>query len=81
MSDETLNLPQPNPDQGSLELTEDYIRLRAYFLFLARGGEHGHDAEDWLAAEAEIVGKKEPARQEAKTPLEVAAARVAAVAA
>jgi len=81
MSNETLNFPRPNPDQGSLELTEDYIRLRAYYHFLARGGEHGHDMEDWLAAEAEIVGKKAPAAEPAaKTQLEVAAARVAAAA-
>ena len=26
----------------------------AYERFLARGGEHGHDVEDWLAAEAEV---------------------------
>ena len=30
------------------------IATRAYFLFLNRGGEHGHDVEDWLRAEAEI---------------------------
>ena len=30
------------------------IAERAYSLFLARGGEHGHDEEDWLRAEAEI---------------------------
>ena len=77
MSDETLNFPQPSPDQGSLELTEDYIRLRAYFLFLARGGEHGHDMEDWLAAEAEIAGKK----KEVVPAVEPAAVRVAAAAA
>jgi hypothetical protein len=27
---------------------------RAYELYLARGGEHGRDAEDWLRAEAEL---------------------------
>jgi hypothetical protein len=30
------------------------IAARAYERFLARGGEHGHDVEDWLAAEAEV---------------------------
>ncbi len=29
------------------------VAARAYERFLARGGEHGHDVEDWLAAEAE----------------------------
>ena len=32
--------------------------MRAYQLFEQRGGEHGHDLEDWLRAEAEVVGKK-----------------------
>ena len=45
-------------DVGSLELTEDIIRERAYRLFEQRGYEHGHDLEDWLQAEAEITGKK-----------------------
>ncbi len=31
------------------------IARRAYELFLQRGGEHGHDWEDWLAAERELV--------------------------
>ena len=33
---------------------KERIALRAYERFLARGGEHGHDVEDWLAAEAEL---------------------------
>jgi hypothetical protein len=32
----------------------DRVAARAYELFAARGYEHGHDVEDWLAAEAEI---------------------------
>ncbi len=30
------------------------IRDAAYRRFQARGGEHGHDREDWLDAEAEV---------------------------
>ncbi len=59
MPDKVSNLPKPSPDQGSLELTEEYIRLRAYQLFEERGYEHGHDLEDWCRAEQEIQGKKE----------------------
>jgi Protein of unknown function (DUF2934) len=33
----------------------DRVALRAYELFLARGGQHGRDIEDWLEAEREIV--------------------------
>jgi Protein of unknown function (DUF2934) len=36
------------------------IRRRAYSLFEARGSEHGHDVEDWLVAETELLnGNKE----------------------
>ena len=46
------------PDEGSLELTEEIMRLRAYRLFEERGYEHGHDLEDWLRAKTEIFGKE-----------------------
>jgi hypothetical protein len=32
------------------------IRQRAYGLFEASGGEHGHDLEHWLEAERQITG-------------------------
>lgn len=32
----------------------DAVARRAFELFLARGGVHGHDVEDWLAAEREL---------------------------
>lgn len=48
----------PTQDLGSLELTEEIIRRRAYHFFEERGCEHGHDLEDWLRAEAEVMGKK-----------------------
>ncbi|HXY11261.1 MAG TPA: DUF2934 domain-containing protein [Terriglobales bacterium] len=41
------------PKTPSLNL-EDEIRRRAYELYEQRGGEHGHDVEDWLRAEEEI---------------------------
>ncbi len=31
------------------------IANRAYELFLARGGQHGHDLDDWLQAEQELL--------------------------
>jgi hypothetical protein len=33
----------------------DAIAARAYQLFLERGGEHGRELDDWLAAERELV--------------------------
>jgi Protein of unknown function (DUF2934) len=44
-----------NPAQThDVEDVEEKIRIRAYLLFEKRGGEHGHDLEDWLQAETEI---------------------------
>ncbi|MGB7024007.1 MAG: DUF2934 domain-containing protein [Candidatus Acidiferrales bacterium] len=34
--------------------TRDQIQLRAYELYLKRGGQDGRDVEDWLAAETEL---------------------------
>jgi len=35
--------------------TQDDIAKRAYELFLERGCVDGHDCEDWLAAEQELL--------------------------
>jgi hypothetical protein len=64
MRRKTANVSTTQPDVGSLELTEELIRVRAYRFFEERGCEHGHDLEDWLRAEAEVFGKK-PAAAEA----------------
>ena len=58
MTPPTAGLPTAKPDEGSLELTEDIMRVRAYRFFEERGCEHGHDLEDWLRAKAEIFGKE-----------------------
>lgn len=62
----TVGVSTAKPEEGSLELTEDIIRARAYQFFEERGCENGHDLEDWLRAEAEIVGKKPVAAAETK---------------
>jgi DUF2934 family protein len=36
-------------------MLEHSIRQRAYDLYLQRGMAHGHDVNDWLRAEAELV--------------------------
>jgi hypothetical protein len=36
--------------------TREQIAERAYFRFLARGAQHGHDLDDWVAAERELTG-------------------------
>ena len=35
-------------------IAQQDIAQRAYALYLARGGEDGHDVEDWLAAELRL---------------------------
>jgi hypothetical protein len=34
--------------------TQDQIRLRAYQIYLERGGHHGQELDDWLRAEREL---------------------------
>jgi len=38
--------------------TQEQIRHRAYELYEQRGGEHGHDVDDWLQAEMELTHQK-----------------------
>ena len=64
MPDKLEIVSNAKPDEGSLELTEGLIRIRAYYFYEKRGCDHGHDFEDWLKAEAEVVGKKSSATAE-----------------
>jgi len=41
---------------GDSQELERQIRQRAYELYEARGREDGHYLDDWLRAEAELVG-------------------------
>ena len=36
---------------------QEAIRSRAYSIYEQRGREHGHDLDDWLIAEVELVRK------------------------
>jgi hypothetical protein len=46
----------PNePAQPAVNGNRDRIAARAYELYIARGGTHGADWEDWLAAEREFA--------------------------
>lgn len=53
MSNKEFSSEERGP--GALGLTEELIRERAYELYERRGREDGHDLEDWLEAEAEIL--------------------------
>lgn len=39
------------------DAVREKIRLRAYELYEQRGREDGHDVEDWLQAEGEVISK------------------------
>jgi hypothetical protein len=45
---------EPSTTEHSTFLNHE-IAQRAYEIYLARGAEHGHDVEDWIAAEREIL--------------------------
>ncbi len=45
----------PAEPQTSAPPSADAIAVRAYELYLERGGEHGRDLEDWLRAERELA--------------------------
>ena len=59
----------------------DAVARRAYELFLSRGGEHGHDQEDWYRAEQEVSGAANTdapdQAAEAETPRRVASTKTA----
>jgi Protein of unknown function (DUF2934) len=44
------------PEQKNEEI-QDLVRQRAYELFEQRSQEHGHDFDDWIAAESEVLKK------------------------
>jgi hypothetical protein len=47
---------EPNPTTLDPSGREEDIRRRAYELYETRGREDGRDLDDWLQAEAEILG-------------------------
>jgi len=64
-----------NPDIArragfSSEQREAMIREAAYFRYIRRGYAHGHDLEDWLAAEADVESGS-AGRPEERPELEV----------
>jgi hypothetical protein len=52
------NTPTPLLISGRPTDVEAQISLRAYRLYADRGREAGHDLEDWLRAETEVMHQK-----------------------
>jgi len=55
--------PHQSSSNGTQHPDPKKIEHRAYELYLDRGGNHGHDGEDWLQAERELItaGQAAPA--------------------
>ena len=47
---------------GDAFSTLKQVEQRAYEIYLARGGEHGHALEDWLQAERELRERQPESR-------------------
>jgi hypothetical protein len=43
-------------------VSSDDVARRAYDRFVSRGGKHGHDVDDWLSAERELLAGQVSAR-------------------
>jgi Protein of unknown function (DUF2934) len=54
------------PETVSGVPTGEEIELRAYQIYMERGGAHGQDVEDWVQAERELVEKHGKPVQKAK---------------
>jgi hypothetical protein len=52
--------------------TRDEIALRAYHIYLERGGAPGNELEDWTRAERELLQEKSKPRRKVK-PISIAA--------
>lgn len=55
------NKPESNGvvPEGDALLVQKRIAMRAYDLYLQRGGVNGHAEEDWLQAERDILKKEQ----------------------
>jgi len=49
--------PQVRKETSSSVDIDERVRQRAFELFQLRGCQDGHDFDDWMQAEAEVLGK------------------------
>jgi hypothetical protein len=66
-TDATVTAADRSPTSSVLlaTVTDGDVARRAYDLFLARGGEHGHDVNDWMQAERELQRPSTSPRRDA----------------
>jgi len=53
---ENSSLTTEKPRIATKFVTQDEIALRAYQIYLERGGAPGNELEDWMEAERQLVG-------------------------
>ncbi len=58
MKKRSTSVPSVTEKTQSPEDLQQEICRRAYELYEQRGGEHGRDLEDWLAAENEVTNSR-----------------------
>ena len=59
-------IEKSQPETVSGVPTGEEIELRAYQIYIERGGAHGQDVEDWVQAKRELVEKYGKPVQRAK---------------
>ncbi len=64
ISPESAAAPQTTGDTTAAVPERDRVAMRAYELYLERGGSEGGELDDWLAAEREVVGSEEDKQSE-----------------
>jgi len=52
------SLTETQPTKSPFDLLHEQIRIRAFELYELRGREDGHDLDNWLQAESEIVQQR-----------------------
>ena len=58
--------PGREPQTAEDHPTREEIELRAYQIYIERGGAHGRDVEDWLQSEGELLEKYRKTGRKAK---------------
>ena len=62
---EDRSRPKTPGTQGQA-ISDDAIRGRAYELYRQRGGQHGHDWDDWFRAEREFRQQRSRGKRESE---------------
>jgi len=62
---ESLSPAMQKPRTATYQPSQEEIALRAYLIYLQRGGAPGNEFEDWMQAERELLGENGKPRRKA----------------